>query len=71
MPVFMQQRTRVAGILGLLFTAALPHHAAQHFFTHDIRSVGTWLPGLLTYALPQCIGKTTLSSALFYTDEKS
>eukprot|EP00983_Pelagomonas_calceolata_P115352 1160186-Pelagomonas_calceolata.AAC.9 len=37
------KRTRVAGILGLLFTAALPHYAAQHLLsTHDILSFGAW-----------------------------
>eukprot|EP00983_Pelagomonas_calceolata_P043830 1139057-Pelagomonas_calceolata.AAC.2 len=37
LPISMQQRTRVAGILGLQFTAALPHDAAQHLlFTHNV-----------------------------------
>eukprot|EP00983_Pelagomonas_calceolata_P069783 1150500-Pelagomonas_calceolata.AAC.4 len=69
LPISMQQRTRVAGILGLPFTAALLHDATQHlFFSHKkviYYSFGTWLPGLLPYALPQGIGKTTHSSARF------
>eukprot|EP00983_Pelagomonas_calceolata_P032133 1009093-Pelagomonas_calceolata.AAC.4 len=67
LPISMQKRTRLAGILGLLFTAALPHST---YSSHT--AFGTWLPGLLPYALPQGIGKTTQSlSSARYTIEKS
>eukprot|EP00983_Pelagomonas_calceolata_P017021 534431-Pelagomonas_calceolata.AAC.10 len=59
----MQQRTRVTGIWGLLFTAVLPHDAARRLLFTP--SFGTWLPGLLPYALPEGIGKAALSSARF------